>query len=90
MAEETKQNLEELQRVLACTVRAVAHDGNAAIATLAAERFDAVLSDVRMPGQDGIAVFHWIAAHRPGKRSANTSARLPPSDQPSSAAPAGT
>ncbi|WP_144186378.1 hybrid sensor histidine kinase/response regulator [Elioraea rosea] len=45
---------------------AVAHDGNAAIATLAAERFDAVLSDVRMPGQDGIAVFHWIAAHRPG------------------------
>ncbi|MGE3294840.1 MAG: cobaltochelatase subunit CobT, partial [Geminicoccaceae bacterium] len=38
MAEETKQNLEELQRVLACTVRAVAHDGKVEVAFRGRER----------------------------------------------------
>ena len=38
MAEDTKQNLEELQRVLACTVRAVAHDAKVEVAFRGRER----------------------------------------------------
>ncbi|MFO1048328.1 MAG: cobaltochelatase subunit CobT [Geminicoccaceae bacterium] len=38
MAEDTKQNLEELQRALACTLRAVAHDSRVEVAFRGRER----------------------------------------------------
>jgi two-component system NtrC family sensor kinase len=42
-----------------------AEDGIAAAAHLAAEPFDLVLADVRMPGMGGLELTDWIAAHRP-------------------------
>ncbi|HEY8370009.1 MAG TPA: GAF domain-containing protein, partial [Thermodesulfobacteriota bacterium] len=42
-----------------------AEDGVAAAAHLAAEPFDLVLVDVRMPGMGGLELADWIAAHRP-------------------------
>ncbi|HEX7127689.1 MAG TPA: GAF domain-containing protein [Thermodesulfobacteriota bacterium] len=42
-----------------------AEDGVAAAAHLAAEPFDLVLADVRMPGMGGLELADWIAAHRP-------------------------
>ncbi len=38
----------------------------AAIEHLSAEPVDAVLTDVRMPGQGGLALVAWCAEHRPG------------------------
>lgn len=42
-----------------------AEDGIAAAAHLAAEPFDLVLADIRMPGMGGLELADWIAAHRP-------------------------
>lgn len=42
-----------------CTI---AHDGDAALALLAAERFDAVLLDLVLPGLDGMGVISAMAA----------------------------
>lgn len=42
-----------------CTI---AHDGDAALARLAAERFDAVLLDLVLPGLDGMGVLSALAA----------------------------
>jgi len=43
----------------------VAHDGQQALARLATEEFDVVLTDVRMPGADGFDVLRTVKGHRP-------------------------
>jgi DNA-binding NtrC family response regulator len=57
IADDKENMLRLLQRILgeAYEVRAVA-DGAQALELLAAQRFDVVLTDVRMPGADGLAV----------------------------------
>lgn len=42
-----------------------AHDGEEALRKIAAEDYDAVFTDIRMPGIDGIAVAEQIRAQRP-------------------------
>ncbi|HET9425027.1 MAG TPA: response regulator, partial [Gemmatimonadaceae bacterium] len=42
-----------------------AKDGVEAISLLEREHFDAVVTDLRMPGVDGIQLFEWIAARNP-------------------------
>jgi CheY-like chemotaxis protein len=42
-----------------------AADGEAALAALRGERFDAVLMDIRMPGRDGIAVLREVGPPPP-------------------------
>ena len=42
-----------------------AHDGEEALRKIAAEEYDAVFTDIRMPGIDGIAVAEQIRAQRP-------------------------
>ncbi len=44
----------------------IANDGAEAVAILERERCDAVITDVRMPGEiDGIALFRWLELSRP-------------------------
>ena len=43
-----------------------AGDGNAALATLEEQHFDAVISDLRMPGLSGIDTIERLFAERPG------------------------
>jgi DNA-binding NtrC family response regulator len=45
---------------------AVAADGEAALAAVAAQRFDVVLLDIKMPGRDGLAILPEIGARAPG------------------------
>lgn len=43
-------------------------DGDAALASAAAERFDVVITDHQMPGKNGLAVVQSLRAHRfPGR-----------------------
>ena len=42
-----------------------APDGAAATAALEQRSFDLIVSDVRMPGIDGPALFAWLREHRP-------------------------
>ncbi len=44
----------------------LAQDGGAAYALLAAERFDLLLSDIRLPVMDGIALALAVTAEKPG------------------------
>ena len=44
----------------------VASDGKAGLAALQGETFDCVITDLRMPGIDGLAVLKWVADHQPG------------------------
>jgi len=46
-----------------------ASDGAEAITRLVMEDFDLVLSDIRMPGKDGMALLDWIEMNRPELRS---------------------
>lgn len=44
----------------------LACDGTEAVATLEANEFDLVITDIRMPGAlDGVGVYRWIQTHRP-------------------------
>ena len=42
-----------------------ARDGPEALAKMAAEKYDVVYTDIRMPGMDGIAVAEHIKKHQP-------------------------
>ena len=53
-----------LERKLGCRVKRAAN-GDAACAMLAARDYDLVLSDVRMPGLNGVDVLEWIKRNRP-------------------------
>jgi DNA-binding NtrC family response regulator len=56
--------LEQTLRQEGCDV-AVASDGNAGIESLQNQTFDCVITDLRMPGIDGLAVLKWIGDHQP-------------------------
>jgi DNA-binding NtrC family response regulator len=57
--------LEQTLRGEGCDV-AVASDGKAGIAALQRDTFDCVITDLRMPGIDGLGVLTWITEHQPG------------------------
>jgi DNA-binding NtrC family response regulator len=57
--------LEQTLREEGCDV-VVAPDGKAGIAALQRETFDCVITDLRMPGIDGLNVLRWVADHQPG------------------------
>lgn len=57
--------LEQTLKEEGCEV-VVASDGNAGIAALRAQTFDCVITDLRMPGIDGLAVLKWVTDHQPG------------------------
>jgi DNA-binding NtrC family response regulator len=57
--------LEQTLRDEGCNV-VVASDGKAGIAALEGEPFDCVITDLRMPGIDGLSVLKWVADHQPG------------------------
>src|SRR5690349_12310255 len=57
--------LEQSLREEGCEV-VVASEGNAGIAALQGETFDCVITDLRMPGIDGLGVLTWVTDHQPG------------------------
>ena len=59
--------LEHTLREEGCDV-VVASDGKAGIAALQGETFDCVITDLRMPGIDGLNVLAWVTDHQPGSR----------------------
>jgi DNA-binding NtrC family response regulator len=56
--------LEQTLREEGCDV-VVASDGRAGIAALEAETFEGVITDLRMPGIDGLSVLKWVRDHQP-------------------------
>ena len=56
--------LEHTLREEGCDV-VVASDGKAGIAALQSETFDCVITDLRMPGIDGLNVLAWVTDHQP-------------------------
>ncbi|HKT33632.1 MAG TPA: sigma-54 dependent transcriptional regulator [Nitrospira sp.] len=56
--------LEQNLREEGCEV-VVASDGKTGITALGAETFDCVITDLRMPGIDGLGVLTWVADHQP-------------------------
>ena len=56
--------LEQSLRDEGCAV-VVARDGKAGIESLQAQTFDCVITDLRMPGIDGLQVLRWVAEHQP-------------------------
>ena len=57
--------LEQALREEGCDV-VVASDGNTGIESLQGQTFDCVITDLRMPGIDGLRVLNWVADHQPG------------------------
>ena len=57
--------LEQTLREEGCDV-VVASDGKAGIAALEGQTFDCVITDLRMPGLDGLSVLKWVGDHQPG------------------------
>ena len=57
--------LEHTLREEGCDV-SVASDGKAGIAALQGDTFDCVITDLRMPGIDGLNVLTWVTEHQPG------------------------
>ena len=57
--------LEQTLREEGCDV-VVASDGRTGLAALQHQPFDCVITDLRMPGIDGLSVLTWIADHQPG------------------------
>ena len=56
--------LEQSLKEEGCDV-VVASDGNAGLAALQSKTFDCVITDLRMPGIDGLSVLKWVADHQP-------------------------
>lgn len=46
-----------------------AHNGRYAVERLKCEDFDLLISDVRMPEMDGLALYQWVREHRPALAS---------------------
>ncbi len=63
--EETRELLREVLADAGYEVR-VAEDGAAACRTLAAFRADLVITDLEMPGMDGLQLIRWLRRARPG------------------------
>ena len=63
---------EYVRLVLGQTLRAegcdvvLATHGEAGIQLLQTQAFDCVITDLRMPGVDGLAVLKWVSDHQPG------------------------
>lgn len=57
--------LEQILREDGCDV-VVASDGNAGLTALQNQPFDCVITDLRMPGIDGLRILKWIREHQPG------------------------
>ena len=57
--------LEQALREEGCEV-VVASDGRTGIESLQGQTFDCVITDLRMPGIDGLRVLNWVADHQPG------------------------
>jgi DNA-binding NtrC family response regulator len=56
--------LEQSLREEGCDV-VVASQGQSGIKLLESQPFDCVITDLRMPGIDGLGVLQWVAAHQP-------------------------
>ncbi len=56
--------LEQALREEGCDVVAVSH-GQSGIKLLESQPFDCVITDLRMPGIDGLGVLQWVANHQP-------------------------
>ena len=56
--------LEQTLRGEGCDI-AVASDGKSGIAALQRDTFDCVITDLRMPGLDGLGVLRWVTEHQP-------------------------
>jgi two-component system response regulator AtoC len=56
--------LEQTLRDEGCEV-VVASEGQAGLAALAGQPFDCVITDLRMPGIDGLSILKWVAEHQP-------------------------
>jgi two-component system response regulator AtoC len=57
--------LEQALREEGCDVVAVAQ-GEPGIKLLQSQPFDCIITDLRMPGIDGLGVLQWVADHQPG------------------------
>ena len=57
--------LEQTLQEEGCEV-VVAANGQAGLAALEHQPFDCVITDLRMPGLDGLGVLKWVADHQPG------------------------
>jgi DNA-binding NtrC family response regulator len=57
--------LEQTLRDEGCEV-VVASEGQAGLSALTGQPFDCVITDLRMPGIDGLSILKWIAEHQPG------------------------
>ncbi len=61
-----------IRKVLSAQLRRIGHDvvvaqdGAAAIERMGSERFDVVVTDLKMPLVDGMEVLRWASEHRPG------------------------
>jgi two-component system NtrC family sensor kinase len=64
--DDEEDQLEVIQQILKKDFDIVAcNSGDHALERLERESFDMVISDVKMPGVDGVALYHWIKDHRP-------------------------
>ncbi|MEI8352865.1 MAG: hybrid sensor histidine kinase/response regulator, partial [bacterium] len=59
---------ETLRRAMGWSVER-AHNGRYAVERLKCEDFDMLISDVRMPEMDGLALYQWVREHRPALAS---------------------
>jgi EAL domain-containing protein (putative c-di-GMP-specific phosphodiesterase class I)/ActR/RegA family two-component response regulator len=65
LVDDDERVLTMLQRALAapaCRI-CVAHDGVSALADLATQRFDLLISDIQMPGMNGLKLLHAVREH---------------------------
>ena len=65
--DDEEDQLEVIQQILQTDFDVVTcGSGTRAMERLDQEPFDLVISDVKMPGMDGVAIFHWIKERHPG------------------------
>lgn len=56
----------------------IAYNGLEAIQKLQGHEYDALLTDYRMPGMDGLALLQWVGEHRPGLKALMFTAFMDP------------